>query len=181
MRLVLLSLSLLVLGCSDAGPTPPPPQQEQPHPAVPAPGSSAKVVAEEVVDGDTFWTTWNGARKRVRLLGVDCPERELNDDDRRRFGEDLTLEGYRRSTEFLRGLVEGEEVELRFSVSGDQIDNTSSKRLLAYVHVGDTDVNAEICRQGYTYWYDRYEHDRREEFGGYVREAQEAGRGLWAP
>jgi endonuclease YncB( thermonuclease family) len=88
-----------------------------------------------------------------------------------------------RDTEFLRGLCEGKQVRLRYSHSSPRRDGTSSKRILAYVFVEDggkpIDVNAEICKQGFTYWYSKYPHDRREEFRGYVEKAREAKRGLW--
>jgi hypothetical protein len=75
------------------------------------------------------------------------------------------------SSGFLRGLCYGKKVRLRHSRSSLHWDGTSSRRILAYVFVDDggrlIDVNAEICEQGYTYWYSKYPHDRREEFKRY--------------
>ncbi len=176
-HLCLFLLCTIWSGCAD--PAAPPVTTPQAG-RIPEPGASARVEVVEVVDGDTFWIEWYGERKRVRLLGVDTPELEPGGKDRQHYSQKaLENDAYGRARDFLKQLVAGKEVELRFSVSGDQIDNTSSKRLLAYVHVGDADVNAEICKQGYSYFYSRYPHDRRDEFGGYVAEAQAAKRGLW--
>lgn len=175
--LTLLLFCCVWSGCAD--PVAPPVQQPEAG-RIPEPGSHARVQVLEVVDGDTFWIEWYGERKRVRLLGVDTPELEPGRKDREHYSQAaLANDAYGRARAFLKKHVDGREVELRFSVSGDQIDNTSSKRLLAYVHAGDVDVNAEICRQGFSYFYSRYPHDRRDEFGALVQEAKAASRGLW--
>ena len=92
--------------------------------------------------------------------------------------------GFKDVTSFdqFRGLCEGKEVRLRYSSSSPRRDGTSSKRIPAYVFVDNggtpVEVNAEICRQGYTYWYSKYEHDRREEFRGYVDGAKREKKGF---
>jgi endonuclease YncB( thermonuclease family) len=150
------------------------------------PKENTPLLCTQVIDGNTIRVKWRGRIERVRLLGVDTAERDpSNRKDLAKYGRAIIDAGaYNRATEFLRGLCEGKKVRLRYSRSSPRLDGTSSKRILAYVFVDNggkpIDVNAEICRQGFTYWYSKYEHDRREEFKQYVEEARDAKRGLWS-
>lgn len=82
----------------------------------------------QVIDGDTVELA-NG--ERVRYLGIDTPET----------GEYYFLEATARNKE----LVEGKVVELE---QGER-DKDAYDRLLRYVYVDGTFVNAELVAQGY--------------------------------
>ncbi len=85
-----------------------------------------------VIDGDTIELS-NG--DRVRLLGMDAPER----------GEQF----YKVATDRLKELVEGKAVELERDVSHkDGFD-----RLLRYVFLDGMLVNMQIVEDGYAYAY----------------------------
>jgi micrococcal nuclease len=85
-----------------------------------------------VIDGDTIELA-NG--DRVRLLGIDAPER----------GEQF----YKAATDRLKELVEGKAVGLEKDTSHkDEFD-----RLLRYVFVDDTFVNLQMIEDGYAYAY----------------------------
>jgi micrococcal nuclease len=83
----------------------------------------------QAVDGDTVELV-NG--QRVRLLGIDAPEK----------GQHYYFEAGER----LGQLVEGKEVFLEKDVS----DRDSYGRLLRYVYVGSLFVNLEMVEEGYT-------------------------------
>lgn len=146
-----LVVAVLVLaGCRDA--------------SSPSPGGSAmgtRVV--QVVDGDTIGVEVDGERERVRIIGINAPER----------GECLADE----ATELLRDLVDGEEVEL----VADRSDRDRFGRLLRYVEVDGVDAGAELVRAGLALAR-RYPPDtaRADEYASVQREAADAGRGMWA-
>jgi endonuclease YncB( thermonuclease family) len=150
------------------------------------PSENTPLHCTKVIDGDTLHVKWKGRIERVRLLGVDTAERDpANRKDLAKYGRAIIDAGaYDKATAFLRGLCEGKKVRLRYSSSSPRRDGTSSKRILSQVFADNDgtpiDVNSEICKQGYTYWYSEYEHDRREEFREYVQNARKEKRGLWA-
>ena len=86
------------------------------------------VLVERVVDGDTL--VLEGG-ERVRLIGIDTPER----------GQHLFDE----STAFVRDLVEGRRVRLE----RDMTERDKYDRLLRYVYIGDRFLNLELVREGY--------------------------------
>ena len=119
-----------------------------------------------VVDGDTL--VLDGG-ERVRLIGVDTPEK----DDRRPQVRRLAAA----ATEFTRRLCERRPVRLEYDLER----RDRHERTLAYVFLEDgTFVNAEIVRQGYGFAYTRFPFRHLEEFRAYERDARAAGRGLWA-
>ena len=112
-----------------------------------------------VVDGDTFRLNDD---ERVRLLGIDTPER----------GDTL----YREATEALASLVLERDVALEFG----RRRRDSYKRLLAHVWIGDTLVNEWMLRRGLARLY-MWPPDTLY-FGRLLAaqsEARRAGRGVW--
>ncbi|MFW5690860.1 MAG: thermonuclease family protein [Chloroflexota bacterium] len=92
-------------------------------------GETGRVI--RVIDGDTIDVEINGQEERIRYVGVNTPER----------GEAC----YSEATAANRRLVEGATVRLERDVNNrDRFD-----RLLRYVYVGDTFVNATLIREGY--------------------------------
>lgn len=81
--------------------------------AVPASASAGEYVgtADKVADGDTFWLCNKEACQKIRLCGVNAPERGQA--------------GYRESTEALSALVEGRNVRCRQVGSGTPCDGRS--------------------------------------------------------
>jgi micrococcal nuclease len=114
-------------------PTPLPKQPTQASVQVAAAPSQEGDLATvtRIVDGDTINVSLNGTNYSVRYIGVNTTER----------GEPCYKEG----TEANRVLVEGKTVRMVKDVS--QADKYG--RLLRYIYVGDTFVNAELVRQGY--------------------------------
>lgn len=115
-----------------------------------------------VADGDTLEVEIDGREERVRLIGIDAPER----------GACFAAE----ATTALRELVEGEEVALE----SDTSDRDRYERLLRYVHVDGTHVNAELVRDGFAVAR-RYRPDtaRADELEAAEEAARSEGRGLW--
>ena len=121
---------------------------------------ASEVRVTRVIDGDTFVVTGG---ERVRLIGVDTPER----------GDCLS----RAATALTRRLVGGRAVRLRFDV--ERRDRYG--RLLAYVHRGELFVNAELVRRGFAMALTVPPNVRHAgRFVALQREARRAGRGLWS-
>jgi micrococcal nuclease len=137
-------------------------------PASSAPGNLEATVAR-VVDGDTIVVRVYGRLEKVRYIGVNTPE--VHHPTK---GEEP---GGREASEVNRRLVQGKQVRLELDVR----ERDRYGRLLAYVWVGDTMINAELVRLGYAQVMTippnvRYQHL----FLKLQREAREGGRGLWA-
>ncbi len=126
-------------------------------------GPSSGVVAR-VVDGDTIELETG---EKVRYLMVDTPESTSGATDC--FGEN--------ARQFNADLVLGKTVSLRYDVEcEDRYD-----RLLAYVSLGDQEVNSLLVDRGYACVLHIPPNgaDRVDEFEALERAARAAGRGMW--
>jgi micrococcal nuclease len=117
---------------------------------------------QAITDGDTFRADVGGISEPVRLIGMDTPE----------VGECLAAE----ATAYLSQLISGRSVRLITDVSDrDQFD-----RLLRYIMVDGTFVNAALVREGLAaavqFPPDTLMAPILEAAQG---EAQAAGRGIW--
>lgn len=113
---------------------------------VAAPSEAASGAVIEVIDGDTVEVAGVG---RVRLIGIDTPER----------GEC----GYAEAKERLADLVTGETVTL---VPGAQDDVDRYDRLLRYVEVDGLDVGEVLLDEGWA----ESRYDSRDGYGEHERE-----------
>jgi micrococcal nuclease len=122
------------------------------------PGNSVLVI--HVIDGDTIEIEGG---YHVRYIGIDAPEKE----------EPF----YGEATQANRNLVEGKKVYLEKDVEAKD-DNG---RLLKYVWLDNTMVNAELVRLGYAY---SYSYPPNTKYQAYFlqleREAREQKLGLWS-
>ncbi len=137
-------------------------------------GSAARMPARtvrvlRVVDGDTIVVRGDDGRsERVRYIGVDTPESVKPDTPVQCFGKEAAAAN--------RRLVAGREVRLTF----DREAEDRYRRMLAFVHVGSTFVNAELLRGGYARTIEIAPNtSRAAEFSQLQRAARRAGRGLW--
>ncbi len=121
-----------------------------------------------VIDGDTIDVEIDGelrGKERIRLLRINTPERDQP--------------GYERATAAMKALVEGQDVELVFEQPGKAATDDYG-RLLAYVFLGELDVNAEMTRRGFTRFFTKYGEGRfAAEFRAAEEDARAKGAGLW--
>lgn len=126
----------------------------------PAPTADETGVVVDVIDGDTIDVEINGIEYRVRYVGVNTPERDEA--------------CYSEARDANVRLVQGQTV----SLVRDQSNTDRYDRLLRYVYVGNTFVNAELVRNGYAesvlYRPDDAQFDY---FVSLEREAAQAGLG----
>lgn len=115
---------------------------------------AARVV--RVVDGDTIRATWDGAEKKIRVLGINAPEVAHPD-----YGKPAGEPCGKEATQLTKRLVDGKTVRLIADKGSDQHDKYG--RTLAYIDVAGTDVGAELLKAGLAEHYrsakgiDRYQ------------------------
>jgi micrococcal nuclease len=125
-------------------------------------------VAIKVVDGDTIHVRVAERVEKVRYIGVNTPEVHHP-----RLG---AQPGGQEAWDLNRQLVGGRQVRLELDVQ----ERDRYGRLLAYVWVGETMVNAELVRRGYAQVMTVPPNVRHQGlFLTLQRAAREAGRGLW--
>jgi endonuclease YncB( thermonuclease family) len=114
----------------------------------------------DVADGDTVNVLLLGNdRARVRLVGIDAPEKgQPYGDDARRMLLDLAYQ---------------QRVSVRYETEDD------FGRILGRLYVGDLDVNAELVRRGAAWAYRYQGRAAVPSFVALEAEAKQAGRGLW--
>lgn len=95
--------------------------------------------AGRVVDGDTLWVCDRGVCTKIRLCGIDAPERGQR--------------GYQEATAALSRLVNGKIVRCVQVGGGTPCDGHSrpvnGDRIVAQCYAGSTDVAAELVRAGF--------------------------------
>ncbi len=112
-----------------------------------------------VSDGDTITVLHNGKGERIRLHGIDCPEK------RQAFGN--------RAKQFTSTLVFGNTVTVQV------MDRDRYGRTVAEVLLPDgRSLNRELVRAGLAWMYRRYTND--QSLSDLEEEARVARRGLWA-
>jgi micrococcal nuclease len=129
-------------------------------------GVAGEVV--KVVDGDTIHVRVAGRVEKVRYIGVNTPE--VHHPSK---GEQP---GGREAAALNRALVARRQVRLELDVQ----ERDRYGRLLAYVWIGETMVNAELVRRGYAQVMTIPPNVRHQEFLVKLqRDARQAERGLW--
>ncbi len=114
-----------------------------------------------VSDGDTITVLHHGHGEKIRLFGIDCPEK------RQAFGK--------RAKQFTSSLV------FRKKVSVIPVAKDRYGRTVALVSVGDVSLNEELVRNGYAWVYTRYCHRSFcSRWRKLEEEARELRLGLWA-
>ena len=142
-----------------------------------------EVTVTKVTDGDTIWVEYENYKKKVRLIGIDCPESVAYDADRN------TKEGAKAS-DYTKSLIKkGDTVYLQTDVS----DVDKYDRYLRYVWLEEPEdvndeseirakmLNAIILLNGYANAKE-YAPDTKyaELFKSFEEESKSAHLGLWA-
>lgn len=117
-----------------------------------------------IVDGDTVVLDVQGTRHRVRLAGIDAPERNQP------WGDAATRE--------LRRQVAGQEVIVEWS------KRDRWKRLIGVIRLDGEDVNLHLVDRGLAWHYKRYADEQdpgaRSAYAAAQEAAERARRGLWS-
>ena len=111
-----------------------------------------------VADGDTFTLLVDGQQQRIRLYGIDCPER----------GQPYS----RVATQFTKELLASGKVEVQ------PMDTDQYGRTVGMVYIGDTiNLNERLLEAGLAWHYTDY--DNNVDWTRKETAARKARRGLW--
>jgi len=167
--LAVVTIVVLITDQADRGNAPNPGPRE---------GAGPEQIAGDVsrvIDGDTIEVELDAAIgggptiEDVRYIGIDTPESVKPGTPVQCYGNE--------ASEFNHELVEGQRVLLRF----DRELRDRFGRLLAYVYVGKTFVNAELLRLGYARTLEIEPNTSNAgRFASLEADAGEAGLGLWS-
>lgn len=187
-----LAVFLVVTAVAGCGGTVPDTPAEYDGPVQPSANDSSLSVGERidvevirVVDGDTVDIRLpDGSTDTVRLQGIDTPEVEAEsqpgeyegvpDTDA---GQACLREAGVDATESVQRHVAEGNVTIAVDPQTDRRGGYG--RLLAYVYVGETNLNYELVATGRARVYDT-DFSLREQFDAAEQRARDAGRGLWA-
>lgn len=112
----------------------------------------------KVIDGDTIDILEGRTKRRVRLYGIDAPEKGQPYNDKAR--------------EYLALLVAGKKVKV-ISKNKDRYG-----RIVGNIYLLDgTHVNATLLKAGYAWHFKRYA--KEESFAQFEQQARKAKAGLW--
>ena len=117
---------------------------------------TGKVVG--VSDGDTITVMHQGKGEKIRLYGIDCPEK------RQAFGK--------RAKQFTSNMVFGKDVEVR-PVTTDRYGRT-----IAWIYVDGACLNEALLKAGLAWHYKRYSSERH--LAELENEARRTKAGLWS-
>jgi len=123
--------------------------------ALPAHGWPGRVCG--VADGDTISVLHEGRAVKIRLYGIDCPEKH------QAFGQ--------KAKTFTSQMAFGKLVEV------DPVTRDRYGRIVARVHVGGRCLNEELLRAGYAWHFKRFSRDRH--LAELELQARAARSGLW--
>lgn len=126
--------------------------------AASAPARLDGVRCSRVHDGDTLSVVRDGRTLRVRIFGIDAPER--------------TQPYSNRSRQRAKELAEDRRVDL------DVVETDAYGRLVARVEVDGEDLGARLIEEGLAWHYRRYSDDPR--YARLEAGARAARRGLWS-
>lgn len=112
-----------------------------------------------VMDGDTISVMHEDRAEKIRLFGVDAPERGQD------FGE--------KARSFMSQLVFGKVVKIK------PVETDRYHRTVAWVFVDGVNVNKELLKAGLAWWYQHHAPKERE-LEKLEREARSKQLGLWS-
>jgi micrococcal nuclease len=139
---------------------------------------------ERVIDGDTFEARFpDGTTEKVRLIGVDTPEKAAGDNIPGEYGTIADMaylaEMGNAATEFSRARLEGKEVVLECDAAAGTRDRYG--RLLAYTTLSDsTDTGALLLGEGLARVYTAETFYRKGSYLAIQESALSRKTGIWS-
>jgi micrococcal nuclease len=126
-----------------------------------APATAADFKAEviRVLDGDTIEVLHEKKPERVRLYGIDCPEKG------QAFGQ--------KAKQATSSLLFSKEVRI------ESHGRDKHRRMLGTVFDGDLNVNQVLVKEGWCWWFRKFV-PKDQTLKQFEQEAKDAKKGLWA-
>lgn len=111
----------------------------------------------DVLDGDTVKLRSDWHIYKIRLAGIDAPEKQ------QAYGVQSKI--------YLERLIADKDVSIKV-LSCDQYG-----RYVGKIYLNGKDINGEMIRSGYAWHY--YHFDSNPVYAGFMLDAQRSNRGLW--
>jgi micrococcal nuclease len=130
-----------------------------------------------VIDGDTYEILINGKKEKIRVLGIDTPEKKGGFRPEGCFGNDASI--YAKTQ-----LREKDVALLNPKAKKNDEDNENRDkygRLLRYVFVEGRDFGAHLITEGYASSYKKFPHERLQYYNQLEKTAQQQQKGMWNP
>lgn len=124
-----------------------------------------------IIDGDTLEILKNGEKTKIRILGINTPEKEGGFRPAECFGD--------HASDYAKTFLHNKTVVLLESKTGDKVDKYG--RLLRYVFVDGQDFGGHLITLGYAESYKRFPHDRKNYYNNLETQAQKSKKGMWNP
>jgi micrococcal nuclease len=112
-----------------------------------------------VLDGDTIEVFHDNKPERIRLYGIDCPEKG------QAFGQ--------KAKQATSSLLFGKEVRI------DSHGRDKHRRTLGTVFDGNLNVNQELVKEGWCWWFRKFV-PKDQTLREFEQAAKDAKKGLWA-
>ncbi len=122
-------------------------------------------------DGDTYFININGKKEKIRVLGIDTPEKKGGFRPEGCFGD--------HASDYAKEKLKNKKVSLLKPKGYDETDKYG--RLLRYVFLDGEDFGAHLISEGYAFSYKKFKHPRRSYYNTLEKEAQKNKKGMWNP
>jgi endonuclease YncB( thermonuclease family) len=129
-----------------------------------------KAVVTKVYDADYIKVKIEGKSYKVKLLGSDVPDKK--------WGTAKNIkDAIKEAEKYVKDLIDNKEIKLVSDKSAG--DKNKKGRLLRYVYLGSTLVNAELVKKGYANVSDDA-FSKKSTFSGYAKKAEKEKLGIWS-
>lgn len=122
-------------------------------------------------DGDTYFVKVNGKKEKIRVLGIDTPEKKGGFRPEGCFGD--------HASDYAKEKLKNKKVSLLKPKGYDETDKYG--RLLRYVFLDGEDFGAHLISEGYAFSYKKFKHPRLSYYNSLEKEAQKNKKGMWNP
>lgn len=124
-----------------------------------------------VIDGDTFVVKINNKNEKIRIIGIDTPEKEGGYQTVECFGD--------HASDYAKKYLKNKKVSLLKSKKQNNRDKYG--RMLRYVFINGEDFGAKLIKEGYAFSFKRYKHERISLYNKLEKEAKSNKKGMWNP
>ncbi len=129
-----------------------------------------KGVVKKVYDADYIKVKIDGKNYKVKLVGVDVPEKK--------WGTAKNIKTAIKDAEkYVKELIDNKEVKLVADKKAG--DKNKKGRLLRYVYIGRKNVNQELIKKGYADVAD-YDFSKKKTWAKYKKTAENKKLGIWS-
>jgi len=122
-------------------------------------------------DGDTYSVKVNEKKEKIRVLGIDTPEKKGGFRPEGCFGD--------HASDYAKEQLQNKKVGLLKPSTYENTDKYG--RLLRYVFLDGQDFGAHLISEGYAFSYKKFPHPRRAHYNALEKEAQKNKKGMWNP